>query len=129
MKSIIEPLFLAERNTLSSLIATIKRYFSKEREFLSVAVFGSVAKGLEKATSDIDLLVITENKNDAVNCVSKANLEVISKFGLALSPLIMTKEELHQKINSSLVKSIVDAHLQVSGKDLGEIMSNVRKTS
>jgi predicted nucleotidyltransferase len=129
LKSIVEPLFLAEKNTLSSLIATIKRYFSKDKRFLSVAIFGSVARGLEKATSDIDLLVITEHKDDALTSISRANSTVISKFGHAISPLIMTKEELLQKNNSALVKSIVDAHLQVSGKDLGEIVSNVRKAS
>lgn len=54
---------------------------------------------------------------------------MLSKFGFAISPLIMTKEELHQKNNSTFLKSIVDAHLQVNGKDLREIVSNVRNTS
>ena len=90
LKSIIEPMFKAEKNTLSSIVSTIKPFFMNER-ISSVAIFGSVAKGLEKDTSDIDLLVITEDKEFANERVSSANAATVSKFGFALSPLIMRK--------------------------------------
>jgi DNA-binding transcriptional ArsR family regulator len=49
LKSVIEPVFAAERDTVDSLVSTIRPFFEDER-ILSVAIFGSVARGLERET-------------------------------------------------------------------------------
>ena len=57
LKSVVEPLFAAERNTINSLVSTIRPFFEDKR-IVSVAIFGSVARGLEREASDIDLLIV-----------------------------------------------------------------------
>ena len=69
LKSIVEPMVKAEENTLSMLVATIRLFFKEER-VTSVAIFGSVAKGLETMTSDVDLLVVTDDRESANDSAS-----------------------------------------------------------
>ncbi|MBI2937165.1 MAG: nucleotidyltransferase domain-containing protein [Thaumarchaeota archaeon] len=121
LKSMIEPLFQAEENTLSSLLSTIKSFF-KDKRISTVAIFGSVAKGIEKDTSDIDLLVIAEDREFANECVSRASAATTSRFGFALSPLIMSKERFIQESDRELEKSILESYTLVCGKDLKKII-------
>lgn len=125
LKSIIAPAFEAEENTLGALVSTIRPFFNDKR-ISAVAIFGSVAKGLEKENSDIDLLVITEDEEFANTCISRANSETISKFGFAISPLIMNKEHFVRKRNSHLEKSILESYTTVSGRDLSEFLQDVK---
>ena len=121
LKSVIEPLFAAEEETVNSLISTIKPVF-RNKKIISVAIFGSVAKGLEKKTSDVDVLIIAEDKEIANECVAEASNITSSKFGTALSPLIMDKQKFMRKRNEQLVKSILGSYMLVYGKDLREMI-------
>ncbi|MGH9876643.1 MAG: nucleotidyltransferase domain-containing protein [Nitrososphaerales archaeon] len=122
LKSVIEPLFRAEHETVNHLISTIRPLFHN-RKITSAAIFGSVARGEEKQTSDIDLLVVTEDKDIANECVARASTVTLSTFGTALSPFIMDKQEFVRRRNEKLVKSILESYLIVYGKDLREIVS------
>ncbi|MCL4437274.1 MAG: MarR family transcriptional regulator [Thaumarchaeota archaeon] len=124
LKSVIEPLFRAEENTVGALISTIKPFFNKDKRISTVAIFGSVAKGMEKESSDIDLLVIAEDREFANECVSRASDATTSKFGFAPSPLIMSKERFIQESDRDLEKSILESYTLVSGKDLKEIIKH-----
>lgn len=116
LKSVIEPVFKAEEQTLNSLISAISPFF-KNKEIFSVLIFGSVARGEEKQTSDVDILIITGNKEIANECMAKASDVTTSKFGSVLSPLIMSKRQFVEKRNQRLVKSILESYKLVHGKD------------
>ena len=123
LKSVVAPVFRAEKSTVSSLISTIKPYF-KDKRISSVAIFGSVARGLEKDTSDIDLLVIADDKEFANERISRASLAAVSKFGFALSPLIMSRTRFIRERNKDLEKSILESYTTVCGKDLREVVKD-----
>ncbi|MHB1868157.1 MAG: nucleotidyltransferase domain-containing protein [Nitrososphaerales archaeon] len=123
LKSVVEPVFRAEKSTVSSLISTIKPYF-KDKRISSVAIFGSVARGLEKDTSDIDLLVIADDREFANERISRASLAAVSKFGFALSPLIMNRTRFIRERNKDLEKSILESYTTVCGKDLREVVKD-----
>ncbi len=123
LRSVIEPLFTAERDTLSSLVSTIKPFFKDER-ISSVAIFGSVARGLERNASDIDLLIIADDRELANDCAARASTTTLSKFGLSLSPLIMDEGRLVRKRNGELEKSILESYTLVRGKDLKEMVES-----
>jgi predicted DNA-binding transcriptional regulator len=121
LKSVVEPMIKAEENTLSSLVSTIRPFF-KEKGITSVALFGSVAKGLEKTISDVDLLVIAEDRELANECVAKAGATMIPKFGVGLSPLIMSAAQFTRKEGRGLARSILESYTLVCGRDLREIV-------
>lgn len=123
LKSMIEPLFRAEENTVNSFISTIRPFF-RDTRISSVAIFGSMARGLERNTSDIDLLVIAEDREIANESVARASAATVSGFGLALSPLIMEEERFIREHNRELEKSILESYILVYGKDPKEIIES-----
>lgn len=122
-KSIVEPLFVAERDTLRSLVSTIRPFFS-DRRILSAAIFGSVARGSDSKTSDVDILLITKDKEFAHECLARASVKTISRFGLALSPTILDGERFRGMREGGLAQSILESYLLVGGKDLKEALEN-----
>ena len=116
LRSIIEPAFKAEQETVNELISTIRPFFVNKK-ILSAAIFGSVARGQEKRSSDVDLLVVAEDKEIANESVAEASTVALSTFGTALSPLIMNKDQLVSRRNKKLVKSILESYLLVYGKN------------
>jgi hypothetical protein len=123
LKSVVEPLFAAERDTVASLVSAIRPFFEDER-IVSVAIFGSVARGLERETSDIDLLVIAEDKDLANERAAAASVTALSAYGHGLSPLILDREHLTKNGNGGLAKSILAHYTLVYGRDLKEVVAS-----
>jgi DNA-binding MarR family transcriptional regulator len=121
LKAVVEPLITAEEKTLSALVSTVKSFFS-DRRISSVAVFGSVAKGLERRHSDIDVLIISNDRELANNCAARAGAATLSRFGLGLSPLIMDETTFARRQGEDLTNSILESYIQVWGRDLREIV-------
>ena len=124
LKSIVEPMVKAEESTFDSLVSTIRPFF-KERAVTSVAIFGSVAKGLETKASDVDLLVIADNRASASDSAAGANTAAHTKFGIGLSPLIVTRTQFVRRQNGDFAKSVMASYRMVQGKDLKELVANV----
>ena len=123
LKSVIEPLFAAERGTVDSLVSTIRPFFEDKR-IVSVAIFGSVARGLEKETSDIDLLIVAEDRDLANERAAAATVATLSAFGHALSPLILDRKRFARDSGGELERSILARYTLVCGRDLKEVIAN-----
>lgn len=122
LRSVLEPLFKAEKETMSAIVSTIARFFDHER-IISVVIFGSVARGTGGRSSDIDLLVVTSDRDLAVECASKASAAVVSEFGAALSPLIIDEGRFARQ-QGDLERSILDSYIPVAGRDLKEVAAS-----
>ena len=122
-KSIIEPLFTAERETVNSLISAVKPFFDDGR-ILSAAIFGSVARGDEGEASDIDLLIIADDRDFANQQAAGAATVVQTRFGHALSPLILSRERFSKDRDKELEKSILERYVLAAGTDLMEVVEN-----
>jgi len=125
LKSIVEPMVKAEENTLNSLVSSIRPFF-KDKRITSVCVFGSVVKGIETKASDIDLLVIADDREVAIECAARASEVTLSEFGLGLSPIIMDRAVFVQRHGGGLAKSILESYKPVWGRDLKELVGNVK---
>jgi predicted nucleotidyltransferase/DNA-binding transcriptional ArsR family regulator len=123
LKSVIEPLFAAEGDTVNSLASAIRPFFEDER-IASVAIFGSVARGVEKETSDIDLLIIAEDSDLANERAAAATVASLSAFGHALSPLILDRKRFAKNGGGELEKSILAHYTLVYGIDPKEIVAS-----
>ena len=88
---------------------------------MSAAIFGSVARGREGRHSDVDLLVLSDDRESASERIGRANTETVSKFGIGLSPLVMDEASFGKTKNGSLVRSILKSYIMVRGKDLKEV--------
>jgi len=120
LRRVIEPAIKAEDETLNQLIQLLKRNLSGK--VVTAAIFGSVARKEEKKTSDIDLFLVATNKERAMNVVAEAMGEIGAIFGSRLNPIIMTDTEFKNKIQSNLVKSIMQESIHICGKKLTELV-------
>jgi predicted nucleotidyltransferase len=94
---------------------------------VSIAVFGSIKKGKERPTSDIDLLVLVRNSEDKRKVEENfgtVNEKVIGKFGNTISTYIQTTEEFKTKYKKglALVKNIFKSHKLLFGKPLEDLL-------
>jgi predicted nucleotidyltransferase len=117
VNQIIEPVIKAEKNTISQLTQVLRKYFDAKK-IITAVIFGSVAEGHEKIDSDLDLLVISNDRDHAISQISIAGEQVLFKFHVRLSPLIFTEKEFKAKQKGSLVRSIIDNHILICGKKI-----------
>ena len=105
---VLASLFRAEAESFTALKTDIEDVIRKlpvRRAFL----FGSVARGDERATSDVDLMVVVQSRADkerVEEALSAASLDFASKFGNPLSSLVMDEKQLRTPPNPSLISNI-----------------------
>ena len=124
---------LISLNMKSQLFESLKGFYFKESNILQslkdelrkmlpfaekIALFGSVASRTEKLNSDIDVLVITNDKEKTNDAVSKNTEKFNRKFGNAISAYVMTSNEFKKKRNTDFVKGILENHIMVKGDEL-----------
>jgi len=74
-----------------------------------IILFGSVAKGSENSTSDIDLFILVKNqrKKKAIEPhIEKLNHICLDRYGNVLSPYVLTERDMNQKKNPNLIRNI-----------------------
>jgi predicted nucleotidyltransferase len=103
---------LADPTALGCIVDRLKRHYGA----VKVIVYGSVARGEATIHSDIDLLVVApsiEKGHQRVATV-KALVRDLSR-GLPLSPIVLTPEELGQRLDDEdpFVREIVDSGLEL----------------
>jgi predicted nucleotidyltransferase len=130
VSDLLKPLYIKEDEALNKIIGIIKRNLASSNlksKILSVSLFGSVNKGEDHPTSDIDLAVIVSDagaKSKVEKLFEKIDENVSKKFGNVISPYINTKSEFKTKNKKKLevVKNILKSHTLVYGERLEKIL-------
>ena len=82
----------ADRRALEEFRAAIRKQFSGR--FLDFRLFGSKARGDDGPESDIDVLLVTKEKDRSIReAVFDLVVELNLKYDVVLSPVILTWEE------------------------------------
>lgn len=123
--NVLIPLFKSESRALNEMSGFIVKKI--KFEYISIILFGSMAHKSEHFKSDIDIIIIINDKHDKEKTemmVLDINPEVIKKFGNSLSPIVMTKSEFVTKYknNEALVRNISKEGKILAGKLISEIL-------
>lgn len=121
LNKIIEPIFKVEQNTLQEVISILKKHLV-HKKIISSVIFGSVARSEEKEDSDIDLLIISNDYDTAIEIVSKVIEEISLKFHTRISHIIFSEKQLQSKRKGDLINSIIKDHILITGKELVKII-------
>jgi len=129
ISELLKPLYERESKIPDDVYRAIVRNISSLviDDIASIAVFGSMKKGKERSTSDIDLLVLVrkpEDKRKVEEDFGKVNEKIVGKFGNTVSSYIQTVEEfkLKYKRGLALVKNILKSHRLLFGKPLEDLL-------
>lgn len=115
---LVDKIFKTEEETLRELVKLLRERLD-DPAITSAQIFGSIARGEEDPLSDIDLFILTKDKEKAEDAVSELQREVSLRFGNTISPYILSGEELADKDKSQILEEIRKKHITVCGKPLG----------
>ena len=74
-----------------------------------IILYGSVAKGSEDSTSDIDLFILVKGqkkKNAIEPHIEKLTHICLDRYGNVLSPYVLTERDMKQKKHLNLISNI-----------------------
>lgn len=123
ISKLLKPLYEREGKIPNKVYETIIGNVPTLNNIVSIAVFGSIKEKEERATSDIDLLVLVrnlENKEKVEEDFVKVNEKIMKVFGNTISPYIQSLKEfqLKHKKRLPLVRNILKSHELLFGKRL-----------
>jgi len=129
ISELLKPLYEKEGKIPDEVYKAIVRNISSSviKGIVSIAVFGSVEKRKERATSDIDLLVLVKDaqgKEKVEGDFGKVNEKIMGRFGNTISAYVQTVKEFKLKYDKGLavVKNILKSHKLLFGKSLEELL-------
>jgi predicted nucleotidyltransferase len=115
--SIVEKTFEMERGALSELRDVIRKKL-ESRFVTSAALYGSVVEGREAPRSDIDLFIVTSQREKVEEIVAELQNDVSERFGNSISAYYVSEEDLRQKRREPPVKQALQSHMLICGKPL-----------
>ncbi|MFH2110722.1 MAG: nucleotidyltransferase domain-containing protein [Candidatus Bathyarchaeota archaeon] len=110
---ILTSLFNYEEETIRELQKDIRKHLCHEPTIKQVKIFGSVARGQEEPRSDIDLLIITSDREKTEEILTGLQILCNNKYGNPIIPHIIAEDE---KSSQSLIEEIQDKHITICEK-------------
>ena len=99
---------LTIKEPLEELAATILKNLPKS--FVKrIILFGSIAKGLEKVSSDIDVFILVKDKHARKRLepkTAKLSKICLDRYGNRLAPYILTEQQFKRKKNLKVISEI-----------------------
>jgi len=130
LKSAFVPFFKAQEDMPRQINALVKRTLSSTTKegVLSIAIFGSMARGTARLGSDLDVFIVIREKENAKPLeprIEKLRLELFRRFHLSLSPYVRTVSELRRKHERGLplIEEILKDGRTIYGRDPKELLS------
>ncbi|GEM_PF-2589497 len=114
-RDILKPLFEKEEKTLKILIEHLKLIINPKDIELFI-MFGSIVAKKEKSNSDIDVLIVTKNKEKLDRILTEKQSEISKRFGNELSTYIMSPQEFKEKQKSPFLREAKKNHITVYGE-------------
>lgn len=123
VKSLVDPVFLAEQAAPEALLEAIRSDF--EDRTLSVVLFGSYARGDQTPDSDIDVIAVAHNagvKREIEDGIVDSQTALRRAFGATLSAIVYEPSEavLLPERAPDLYQSVVRDGVRVCGLDVTE---------
>jgi DNA-binding transcriptional ArsR family regulator len=129
VRELLRPLFQREAQLLEQVAALVRAELpaTLRGAVVTVAVYGSVARGQERATSDLDLLVLVRSlqAKPAVHAAfERMGARVMRACGNSLAVYVNTVQEARQKVRKGfpVFHSILAHHQVLWGRPLQEVL-------
>ncbi len=120
--TILANLFRSERNQRRQIAEII--WTSLATSSVSVILFGSRARGAARRRSDVDLLVISKDVNEAESALSRLRAQLRRNYGLELDAKVLTVGQLRSKLGAPFVKDALAEGVLVGGIPLEKVMDS-----
>lgn len=128
VRDLLQPLFEREGSFLAMYGRELRSCF--KGPIVSIILFGSVARGQGRPSSDVDLVVIVPAKTavrPAEDAVDRAALDLASRFGSPPQVIVLDRESFRRKAASGdpFVSEVLRTGRVLEGKALAEVLKDV----
>ena len=132
VEELLLPLFQKEKHLLEAAIREMVDGLSQS--IVSLVLYGSVSRGEERPSSDLDVLVLVSTDADQdqmQELFAEKNDYFISRFGNVLSPIILSIAEFRQRYRGGdgLLREIVDTGRVIHGRLISEVLHEPQEDS
>ncbi len=118
VRDAILSLYNSERQFPEVLVNELKAILKSP--VVSAVMFGSAARREETPQSDLDIccVVKSEKQKDVVRDILNDQAGILfRKYGVKISPLLFTVDELRKKSKNQIIKSIIEDGRVITGKN------------
>lgn len=105
-------LFARERLAKDELMGLLKK---KLKDIGTCILFGSFARGEEEFDSDLDLLIIADDKAQAKSITNDLEEELSRRFSITLTPLIFSRKEFASKRKENFIREALSEGKTIVG--------------
>lgn len=93
----LKALFGFERSHWEEFNGALRATLSRHKRARSAWLYGSVSRGDDTQSSDIDIAIVIEGTNSDAAILKEDLLELSEKFNVSLSPIILTEDDVAQQ--------------------------------
>lgn len=130
----LTPLFDREAARVSALFAWLREVLGAELgagAVLTIAIYGSAARGEEQPASDLDVLVVTRSAEDVPGvhqALSRSAPVLDREFGLDLAPMVVSRQQFNQQAEAGdpVVAEMYKEARVVAGLPLDQLSASLR---
>ena len=122
LKRVLGPAIRAEESAYDAMLGVLRRDLARKPcSITSAAVFGSTVRGEDHDRSDVDLLVVSDRYEDAVEATIRPAHDIYTMFDLPLKPVIYDTDQFAEKRDKYFLASVLARYAMVYGKDLRDL--------
>ena len=119
LKRVLAPAIKAEESSYDAMLGVLRRGLARKPcSITSAAVFGSTVRGEDHDRSDVDLLVVSDSYEDAVEATLHPTDDIYTMFDLPLKPVIYDMEQFTKRKSKYFLASVLSRYVMVYGRDL-----------
>ena len=119
LKRVLAPAIRAEESAYDAMLGVLRRDLARKPcSITSAAVFGSTVRGEDHDRSDVDLLVVSDSYEDAIEATMRPARDIYSIFNLSLEPMAYTTEQFAEQKDKYFLASVLARYVMVYGRDL-----------
>ena len=129
VRAVLRPQFQREAKAFEQLMQRLRQRLpaALRSQIVSLALYGSVVRGQERPTSDVDLLVLvttSQVKRAVDQALERLWRPALDEFGNSIAPYINTVAEARRKVRQGMpvFQAILKQHQLLWGRPLKEVL-------
>lgn len=122
LKRVLAPAVRAEESSYDAMLGVLRRGIAKKPlSITSAAVFGSTVRGEDHDRSDVDLLVVSDSYEDAIDATLRPARDVYDMFDLSIERMVYTRKQFEERKDRYFLSSVLEEYVMVYGRDLRKL--------